>query len=72
MAHRHYGLRRTNPRDTYTPARGAAWSGRAFIATILVIMIALCILLYGVSKTITDAGNTTTSVPRTTGEGTAR
>ena len=71
MTHRHYGLRETKP-----PATDAglvpsdAWSGRAIIAGIVVVLIVLGIVLYGVIKTVTDAVNTTTSAPRTTGQGT--
>ena len=75
MAHRHYGLRKTKPPATVGgPLPSDAWrtrtahsmtirgpdspgstprSGRA----------------YGVSKTVTDAVNTTASAPRTTGQG---
>jgi hypothetical protein len=40
----------------------------AFISVIVVILIVLGVILYGLSKTITDAVNTTTSAPHTTGE----
>ena len=70
MTRRHYGIRVPKPRPTYTgPARAGAWSGSAFIAAIVVILIVLGIILYGVSKTVTDAVNTTTSAPYTTGQG---
>ena len=70
MTHRHFGLRGTKPRDTYTsPSRADALSGTAFIGGIVVIMIVLGVILYGVSKTVTDAANTATSAPRTTGQG---
>jgi hypothetical protein len=69
MTRRHYGIRVPKPRPTYTgPARAGAWSGSAFIGAIVVIVV-LSIILYGVSKTVTDAVNTTTSAPYTTGQG---
>jgi hypothetical protein len=70
MTRRHYGIRVPKPRPTYTgPARAGAWSGSAFIAAIVVILIVLGVILYGLSKTITDtAKTTTTSAPRTTGQ----
>jgi hypothetical protein len=72
MTRRHYGVRVPKPRPTYTgPARAGAWSGSAFIGAIVVILIVLGIILYGVSKPVTDVGNTTTSAPRTTGQGAA-
>ena len=70
MTRRHYGIPVPKPRPTYTgPARAGAWSGSAFIGAIVVILIVLGIMLYGVSKTVTDAVNTTTSTPHTTGQG---
>ena len=70
MTRRHYGIRVPKPRPTYTgPARAGAWSGSAFISVIVVILIVLGVILYGVSKTVTDAVNTTTSAPYTTGQG---
>ena len=70
MTPRHYGVRVPKPRPTYTgPAGAGAWSGSAFIGAVVVILIVLGIILYGVSKTVTDAVNTTTSAPRTTGQG---
>ena len=67
MTHRHYGVRETKPATN----RGQAprWSGNAFIWGIVVLMIVLGVALYGVSKTVTDAVNTTASAPRTTGQG---
>jgi hypothetical protein len=35
-------------------------------------MIVLGVVLYGISKTVSDVANNTASPPRTTGEGTAR
>ena len=68
MTRRHYGIRVPKPRPTYTgPARAGAWSASAFIGAI--VLIVLGIILYGVSKTVTDAVNTTTSAPHTTGQG---
>ena len=55
MTRRHYGIRVPKPRPTYTgPARAGAWSGSAFISVIVVILIVLGVILYGLSKTITD------------------
>ena len=67
MTRRHYGVRQTKPATN----RGQAprWSGNAFIWGIVVLIIVLGVALYGVSKTVTDAANTTTSAPRTTGQG---
>ena len=70
MTRRHFGVRVPKPRPTYTgPDRAGAWSGSAFIGAIVVILIVLVVILYGVSKTVTNAVNTTTSAPRTTGQG---
>jgi hypothetical protein len=49
-----------------------AWSGSTLIGTIVVVVIALGVLLYGVNKSITNADKTAASAPRTTGEGAAR
>jgi hypothetical protein len=71
MTRRHYGVQVPKPRPTYTgPARAGAWSGSVFIGAIVVILIVLGVILYGVSKPVTDVGNTT-SAPRTTGQGAA-
>ena len=70
MAHRYYGLRATKPRHPYAgPVRADAWRGSAFIGMIAVIMIVLLVVLCGISKTVTDVANTSTSAPRTTGQG---
>ena len=70
MTRRHFGIRVPKPRPTYTcPARAGAWRGDAFIWAIVVILIVLGVVLYGVSKIVTDVANTTTSVPHTTGQG---
>ena len=70
MTRRHYGLRVPKPRPTYTgPARAGAWRGDAFIWAIVVMLIVLGVVLYGVSKIVTDVANTTTSAPHTTGQG---
>ena len=62
MTHRHYGLPVAKPRPTYLgPTRAAAWSGGAIIASVIV----LGFILYEVTKIVTHAGDTTTSVPRT-------
>jgi hypothetical protein len=72
MAHRHYGLRETKPPATDGgPLPSDAWSGRAIIAGIVVVLIVLGVVLYGVSKIVTDAANTATSAPLTTGQGAA-
>jgi hypothetical protein len=49
-------------------ARGA-WSGCPIIAGVLVVLIVLGVVIYGVSKTVIDTANTTTSAPHTTGQG---
>ena len=67
MTRRHYGVRQTKPATNRDQAR--RWSGNAFIWGIVVLMIVLGVALYGVSKTVTDALNTTASAPRTTGQG---
>ena len=70
MAHRHYGLRKTKPPPTVGgPLPSDAWSGRAIIAGVVVVLIVLGLMIYGVSKTVTNAVNTTTSAPRTTDQG---
>ena len=69
MTHRHYGVRETKPATQRGQALAGAWRGNAFIWGIVILMIVLGIALYGVSKTVTDAVNTTASAPRTTGQG---
>ena len=70
MAHRDYGLGETKPPPTVGgPLPSDAWSGRAIIAGVVVVLIVLGLMIYGVSKTVTNAVNTTTSAPRTTGQG---
>jgi hypothetical protein len=70
MTRRHHGLRRTKPPATDGgPLPSDAWSGRAIIAGVVVVLIVLGLMIYGVSKTVTNAVNTTTSAPRTTGHG---
>jgi hypothetical protein len=70
MAHRHYGVPVAKPRPSYSgPTRAATLSGGAIVGGIVVILIVLGLVLYGVTKTVTDAVNTTTSAPRTTGQG---
>jgi Na+-transporting methylmalonyl-CoA/oxaloacetate decarboxylase gamma subunit len=46
-------------------------SGGAIVGGIVVILIVLGLVLYGMSKIITDAANTATSAPLTTGQGAA-
>ena len=73
MTHRHFGLPGTKPRDTYTsPSRPGSLSATAFMSGIVVIMIALGVILYGVSKTITDAANTPRQHPARQAKGAAR
>jgi hypothetical protein len=69
MTRRHYGIRVPKARPTSTVQRAGAWSGDAFIWAIVVILIVLGVVLYGVSKIVTDVANTTMSAPRTTGQG---
>ena len=72
MAHRHYGVPVAKPRPSYSgPSRAAALSGGAIVGGIVVILIVLGLVLYGMSKIITDAANTATSAPLTTGQGAA-
>jgi hypothetical protein len=72
MTHRHYGLPVAKPRPSYSgPSRAAALSGGAIVGGIVVILIVLGLVLYGMSKIITDAANTATSAPLTTGQGAA-
>jgi hypothetical protein len=69
MTRRHYGIRVPKARPTSTgPDRAGAWSGDAFIWAIVVMLIVLGVVLYGVSKIVTDVANTTTSAPPTTGQ----
>jgi hypothetical protein len=49
--------------------RTDAWSGGAIIAAVVVVLIVLGLMIYGVSKAVTNDVNTTTSAPRTTGQG---
>jgi hypothetical protein len=73
MTHRHYGVRGTKPPATDTgQAPAGAWSGSAFIWSIVVIMVVLGVIFYRVSKTVTDIANTTSSVPHTSGQGSMR
>src|ERR1700738_4022507 len=72
MTHRHYSLPVAKPRPRYSgPSRAAALSGGAIVGGIVVILIVLGLVLYGMSKIITDAANTATSAPLTTGQGAA-
>jgi hypothetical protein len=67
MTRRHYGVRQTKPATNRGQAPRS--SGNAFIWGIVVIIVVLGVTLYGASKTVTDAVNTTASAPRTTGQG---
>ena len=70
MTRRYYGIRVPKARPTFTDSdRAGAWSGDAFIWAIVAILIVLGVVLYGVSKIVTDVANTTTSAPHTTGQG---
>jgi hypothetical protein len=61
---------RSEPRPTYTaPTRAAAWSGGAIVGAIIATVIVLGFILYEVTKIVTHAGDTTTSVPRTAYQG---
>ena len=71
MTRRHYGLRWTKPRRTNTKA-SAGESAMPFVVGIVAMMIVLGVVLYGVSKTVSNVANTTASPPSTTGEGTVR
>jgi hypothetical protein len=68
MAHRHYGVPVAKPRPSYSgPTRAATLSGGAIVGGIVIILIVLGLVLYGVSKIVTDAANNTAaSVPQTT------
>jgi hypothetical protein len=66
MTHRHYGVPVAKPRPTCSgPTRDATWSGGAIIGGIIASVIVLGFILYEVTKIVTHAGDTTTSVPRT-------
>jgi hypothetical protein len=71
MAHRHYGVRRRTkpPANDTAQAPGIVWSGSAIIAGVVALLIVAAVVIYGVTKTVTDVANTTTSAPRTTGQG---
>jgi hypothetical protein len=66
MTHRHYGIPVAKPRPTCSaPTRATAWSGSAIIGGIIASVIVLGFILYEVTKIVTHAVDTTTSVPRT-------
>ncbi len=71
MPHRHYGVRHWTkpPANDTGPAPGSEWSGSAIIAGVVILLIVLGVVIYGVSKTVTNVANTTASAPRTTGQG---
>ena len=70
MTHRHYGVPVAKPRPTYSgPTRAAAWSGSAIVGAIIAVVIVLGFVVYEVSKIVAHSGNTVTSAPRTTGDG---
>ncbi|MFZ1093919.1 MAG: response regulator [Xanthobacteraceae bacterium] len=63
-------LASANERPSYSvPTRAATLSGGAIVGGIVVILIVLGLVLYGVSKIVTDAANNTAaSAPQTTDE----
>ena len=63
-------LASANERPSYSgPTRAATLSGGAIVGGIVVMLIVLGLVLYGLSKTVTDAAdNTAASAPQTTGE----
>ena len=64
MTHRHFGVPVSKSRRTYAGHRAAAWSGGAIIGGIIASVIVLGFILYEVTKIVTHAADTTTSVPR--------
>jgi hypothetical protein len=65
MSHRHFGVPVSKYRRTYTGHRAAAaWSGGAIIGGIIA-MIVLSFVVYEVTKIVTHAADSTTSLPRT-------
>ena len=64
MTHRHFGVPGSKSRRTYTGHRAAAWSGGAIIGGITAVIV-LGFVVYEVTKIVTHAADTTTSVPRT-------
>jgi hypothetical protein len=59
MAHRHYGLRKTQPPASNTgPAPSGALSGGAIVGSIVAIVIVLSFIAYEVTKFVAHAGNT--------------
>jgi DNA-binding NarL/FixJ family response regulator len=64
------GVASANERPSYSgPTRAATLSGGAIVGGIVVILIVLGLVLYGVSKIVTDAANNTAaSAPQTTDE----
>ena len=71
MTQRHYGLRWTKRPRTNTKA-SAGESAMPFVVGIVAMMIVLGLVLYGVSKTVSNVASNTTSAPLTTGEGLQR
>ena len=66
MTHKHYGIPVAKPRPTSSaPTRAAAWRGGAIVGAIIASVIVLGFILYEVTKIVTHAVDTTTSVPRT-------
>ena len=63
MTHRHFGVPGSKSRRTYTGHRAAAWSGGAIIGGIIAVIV-LGFVVYEVTKIVTHAADTTTSVPR--------
>ena len=67
---RHYGIRVIkSPAKDAEPA--GALKGIPLIGAVVVLMIVLGVILYAVTKTVTNVANTTTSATDTTGQGAA-
>ena len=64
MTHRHFGVPGSKSRRTYTGHRAAAWSGGAIIGGIIAVIV-LGFVVYEVTKIVTHAADSTTSLPRT-------
>ena len=58
------GLNVSKSRRTYTGHRAAAWSGGAIIGGIIAVIV-LGFVVYEVTKIVTHAADSTTSLPRT-------
>ena len=67
LAHRHYRLWMTKPRDT--PQGQLAQRPNALIRAIVIVVLIVGVILHELSATVTDAANTTTSAHGIIGEG---